>query len=492
MIILYNPTSANPRQAPLPMSLLSLGAVLEDKYEYEIVDGNFMSDPETELLRILREKKASALGMTVMPGPQLNEAVPLVKKIRQTLPDLPIIWGGYFPTQHSDVVLNSGHVNYVAHSQGEHTLLELLNVLNNGGTISDVKGISYCESDQIKKNPTRALTPMDEFPRFPYHRIDMEKYIRNNYIGSRTTDHNSSFGCPFACNFCAIVSMTNQRWLPESPQRMAESLELLRERYGVNGILFHDMDFFIKEARVAEFCDRIKKLGMNWWALGRVDELHRYKDSTWKLMKQSGLKMVFCGAESGSDEMLKEMNKGGKASTQLAADLVVKMKSYGIVPEYSFVLGNPPDPDGDIEITFNFIRKLKKLNPALELILYTYTPVPMDASGGNLYEKAKAAGFAFPRTLEEWVEEPWRSFALRRDPKTPWLDGRIYSKIRNFERVINAYYPTTTDIKLTGMREKILKLFGGWRYKLRFYSSPIELRILQRLFAYQRPETTGF
>jgi radical SAM superfamily enzyme YgiQ (UPF0313 family) len=492
MLILYNPTSANPRQAPLPMSLLSLGAVLEGQYEYEIVDGNFLSDPATELLRILQEKKASALGMTVMPGPQLNEPVPLVKEIKQTLPDLPIIWGGYFPTQHSDVVLQSGYVDYVATSQGELTLLELLNVLNSGGALSDVNGISYREGNQIKANPSRALTPLDNLPLFPYHRIDMAKYVRNNYIGSRTTDHNSSFGCPFACNFCAIVSMTNQRWLPESPQRMADSLELLKEKYSVNGILFHDMDFFINEARVAEFSDRIKNWGMSWWALGRIDELHRYKDSTWKLMKQSGLKMVFCGAESGSDEMLKEMNKGGKVSTQLAAELVVKMKSYDIIPEYSFVLGNPPDPEGDIEITLDFIRKLKKLNPALELILYTYTPVPMDASGGNLYEKAKAAGFTFPRTLDEWVKDPWRRFALRREPETPWLDGKIYTKIRDFERVINAYYPTTTDLRLTGIRQKILKLFGGWRYKAGFYNYPLELRVLQRLFAYQRPETTGF
>jgi len=492
MVILYNPTSANPKQAPLPMSLLALGAILEDKYEYEIVDGNFLKNPYAELSAILREKNASVLGMTVMPGPQLNEAVPLAKKIKRELPNLPIAWGGYFPTQHSDVILKSGCVDYVVHRQGEYTFLELLDVLKNGGALSDVNGLSYRNGGKIKTNVSRVLTPLDNFPSLPYHRVNMERYIRNNYIGSRTTDYSSSYGCPFACNFCAIVSMSNQRWLPESPKRMADNISLLKVRYGVNAILFHDMDFFINEARVAEFCDRIKNMDMSWWALGRVDELHRFKDSTWNLMKQSGLKMVFCGAESGSDEMLSEMNKGGKASTQLASDLVVKMKSYGIIPEYSFVLGNPPDPDRDIEITFNFIRKLKNLNPALELILYTYTPVPIDASLGNLYEKAKAAGFTFPNTLDEWVEEPWSRFALRRDPKTPWLDGKIYTKIRNFERVINAYYPTTTDMRLTGMRQKVLKLFGGWRYKLQFYNSPVELRLLQKLFAYQRPETTGF
>jgi radical SAM superfamily enzyme YgiQ (UPF0313 family) len=492
MFILYNPVSTVPGKTVLPMSLLALGAVLENRIEYEIVDGNLLTDQANQLLDILKQKKATALGMTVMPGPQLNHSVGLVKKIKQALPDLPIIWGGYFPTQHSQAILESGLVDYCARGQGELTLLELLDVLNNGGALASVHGLSYRQGDQIVNNPPRALTPIEQFPVYPYHKIDVEKYVQNNYVGSRTLDQNSSFGCPFACNFCAIVSMTHRGWLPEPPERMADTLKMLRDTYGVNAVQFHDMDFFISERRVAEFCDRIKNYGMTWWALGRIDELSRYKESTWKLMKQSGLKMIFCGAESGSDEMLERMNKGGQASTKLTLELAVKMKAYGIVPEYSFVLGNPPEPEKDIEITFDFIRKLKQLNPATELILYTYTPVPMDAGGGNLYENAKAAGFKFPTTLEEWVQPPWDEFALRRRPRTPWLDNSIYAKVRNFERVINAYYPTTTDTKLTGLRRSVLKTFGGWRYHLKFYDNPLELRVLQRLFAYQRPETTGF
>lgn len=492
MLILYNPVSTHPGKAPLPISLLSLGAVLEGRCDYEIVDGNLLADPPDQLLQILKDKQATALGITVMPGPQLNQAVPLSKRIKQELPDLPIIWGGYFPTQHSDVVLQPGYVDYAVISQGEKTLLELLNTLHNGGDLAAINGLAYRENGDIKINPPRALTPLEQLPPMPYHKVPVERYIQNNYVGTRTIDHNSSFGCPFACNFCAIVSMTNRKWLPEPAERMAHTLRFLKDTYGINAVQYHDMDFFISESRVAEFCDRIKDFGISWWALGRIDELSRYKDSTWQLMKKSGLKMIFCGAESGSDEMLQRMNKGGQASTQLTLELAAKMKSYGIVPEYSFVLGNPPEPERDLEITFNFIRTLKQINPATELILYTYTPVPMDAGSGDLYERATAAGFKFPATLEEWTQSPWNEFALRRRPKTPWLNNDIYTKVRNFERVINAYYPTTTDMKLTGLRRGMLKTFGGWRYHLKFYDFPLELRALQRLLAYQRPETTGF
>jgi len=492
MLILYNPPSCNPAKIPLPMSLLALAAVLEDRIPFKIVDGNLLKNPIREMETVIRDCGATALGITVMPGPQLNEAVPFSKKMKRLFPGLPIIWGGYFPTQHSEVCLQSGYVDYVVRGQGEFTLIELLERLQSGGDLTTVRGLSFRQDDAIINNEPRPLTPLTELPRFPYRRVAMEHYIRHNYIADRTTDHNSSFGCPFACNFCAIVSMTHQRWLPQSAENLAETFRELKEDYGVNGVLFHDMDFFISEPRVVEFCERIRKMDMAWWALGRMDEMARYSHKSWRLLKESGLKMLYCGAETGSDEMLKRMNKGGQASTEKTIEVALKMKEYGITPEFSFVLGNPPEPERDAEITFRFIRKLKRLNPAIELILYTYSPVPSDAGSGDLYSMATAAGFQFPNSLEEWVEEPWRSFALRREPNTPWLDRRMYRKIRNFERVINAYYPTTTDLRIRGLKRKLLRTLGGWRYLLKFYQFPLELRLLQRAFAYQRPETSGF
>jgi hypothetical protein len=47
-------------------------------------------------------------------------------------------------------------------------------------------------------------------------------------------------------------------------------------------------------------------------------------------------------------------------------------------------------------------------------------------------------------------------------------------------------------MKLTGLRRTMLKTLGGWRYHLKFYEYPVELYAMQRLFAYQRPETSGF
>src|SRR5436305_14968215 len=96
-IVFYNPVSNASHKKILPMSLLAVGAVLEGKYEYAIVDGNVEPDAVAALRREI-QNGANVLALTVMPGPQLKRAVPHSRALKQEFPDLKIVWGGYFPT----------------------------------------------------------------------------------------------------------------------------------------------------------------------------------------------------------------------------------------------------------------------------------------------------------------------------------------------------------------------------------------------------------
>jgi hypothetical protein len=493
MIVLYNPLSTTPGKQPLPLSLMALAAVVDGREAWTLVDGNTSPDPVADIASCFAQTGPSdlaVLAVTVMPGPQLTQAVAVCKEIRERLPHVWIVWGGYFPTQHSDTVLGSTFVDFVVRSQGERPLLDLLDRLRSGASCEDVTGLSWkTPVGRIVHNAVGAMTPLDDLPDPPYHRVDMRRYVHPTYLGGRTVAYNSSFGCPFACSFCAVVAMAHRRWLAQSPARMARALEHLVTGYRVDAVQMHDMDFFISEARTAEFAERIMPLGIRWWGLGRIDTLMQYSDATWRAMAASGLKMVFSGAESGSDAVLTAMNKGGRASATLAVELAKRMQSYGVVPEYSFVLGSPPDPIGNLAETFEFIRSLKRVNPSTEIVLYTYTPVPME---GALYAGASRLGFSFPTTLDEWASDEWRRMMMRRGDGIPWLEGSVRRRVRNFERVLNAFYPTVTDRRLTRARRLILRTMSAWRYALKWYAAPYELRVLQRLMQYQRPETTGF
>ena len=492
MIILYNPLSTTPGKQPLPLSVMALAAVLEGHHAWTLVDGNVTADPVSEIIGRLSGMAASEsalLAVTVMPGPQLTQAVAVCRAVRRTLPHVPIVWGGYFPTQHTDTVLRSSFVDFVVRSQGERPLLQLVEALQQGGAVDAVSSLSWKAAGRIVHNAAQAMTPLDDLPDLPYARVEMGNYIHANYLGRRTVAHNSSFGCPFACSFCAVVAMSNRRWLAQTPARMESVVRHLVTTYGVDAVQMHDMDFFISEARTSEFAERITPLGVSWWGLGRIDTLMQYSDATWRRMAASGLKMVFSGAESASDAVLASMNKGGKSSARLALDLARRMRAYGVVPEYSFVLGSPPDPLADLEQTFEFVRTLKRINPATEIIMYTYTPVPSD---GAMYSEASRLGFAFPSSLDEWASDEWRQLSMRRGDGIPWFDGTIRQRVRDFERVLNAYYPTVTDARLTRARRALLRAASAWRYELKMYAAPYELRALHRMLGYLRPETTGF
>jgi hypothetical protein len=489
-VLFYNPVSTSKGKQRLPLSLLAVAAVIAEDYDVEFIDGNLMDDPALYIIERAQATHAKLLAVTVMPGPQLRQSVPVCRQVKQALPGLTILWGGYFPTQHSEVILRGDFVDYVIQGQGEAPFRQFVDRLHHGGALHDVPSLGYKENGAVCINPRAPVVPMDNLPWFPYDKIDVARYVGKSYLGTRVLNHNTSFGCPFACNFCAVVALSNRRWLPESAERVANIVTYLQDHWKINALEFHDMDFFVSEKRTAEFAERITGKGIRWWALGRVDTLMSYSDDTWEKIKRSGAKMLFMGAESGDDETLKRMNKGGKSGTHQTLALVERMKYYGIVPELSFVLGNPPDPAADIEATIAFIRKLKKINPATELVLYIYTPVPQE--GSILLDEATKLGFRFPETLDEWASPEWAKFSMRRDPGTPWFKDTVRRRVRNFESVINAFYPTVTDMRLQGSWRNLLRTLSGWRYRFEVYDFPYELKALQRMIHYRRPETTGF
>ena len=197
--------------------------------------------------------------------------------------------------------------------------------------------------------------------------------------------------------------------------------------------------------------------------------------------------MVFYGAESGDDEALAAMDKGG-LTVKDTLDLNRRAKSYGVVPEFSFVLGNPKDPEGDIERSLALVRRLKDENPACEIILYLYTPVPLPGQ----YDEARKQGFAFPETLDEWLSPRWYRYEDRRNPGTPWLTPRMVRRVYDFEAVLHARYPTVSDRNLRRWQRTVLRVLSTARYKSGLTQRPVEIQALQRLWSYRRPEEMGF
>ena len=496
-VLLFNPRSA--RYKPrIPNSILSIASSIDGLFEYAIVDGNMETDPWEKIYAYLSTGNFGYFGCTSMPGPQLKQSIPVSKKIRELFPGIKIIWGGYFPSNHSKVVLESTYVDFVINGPGEKTFPALIDALEHNKPYELIHNLIYRCGEQIIKTPKDELYDPDELPALPYNRLNefypITNYLGKTYLGTKTIAYHSSMGCPFKCSFCAVVPIYNARWRGKSAQLIYKDVKFLKEAFGGNSIEFHDNNFFVSEKRTVEFSRLIKPEQMVWWGEGRIDTIDKYSDESLALMRESGCKMIFFGAESGNDEILKKMDKGG---TQTAAEIrsfAARIGKFDIIPEYSFVLGTPADTPEQamkqIDQDIAFIKEIKEINPKTEIIIYVYSPVPTE--GSEMYKKVLGSGFHFPEKLEDWIGPQWENFDLRKNPLTPWLTPQMIDKIKDFETVLNGYYPTASDIRLTNLKRKVLRNIASVRYKTGLYHKPYELKALQVLWKYRQPEIEGF
>ncbi len=483
MIVLLHPRATRPKNRRFPLSILAIAAVLEGREDYTIIDANLDPTPARTLDEIARQSPIELLAVSVMPGPQLAAAIPLCRDFRAKFPAVPIVWGGYFPSIYTDTSLNAPYVDFCIRGQGEDTLLELLAALRNGRRFAGIPGLSYKDGFGLHvHNPDRPLRSPDDFPYLPYHRLaNPQKYILPTFLGSRTAVHQSSIGCPFRCNFCGVVPVFQGREKVESPERTASVLAHLQSTYGVNAIQFYDNNFFLSEAHTVALAERLVPLKLRWWTEGRIDAVLRYSDSTLRLLARAGATMLFFGAESGSRRALEQMDKHLTPDQTLS--LAERLRPTGIIPEFSFLLGNPAEPEIETRETIAFIRRLKRINPSAEIIVQHYIPTPQPTGMyGHVEDKIR-----FPTTPEGWVTERWLNFTIRHHPDLPWLPPRMRRLIDNFELVVNSRWPTIQDIYLPRWGRLMLQTLSSWRYSTGVYACPFELKWAQRLAALRKP-----
>jgi len=332
-ILLYNPRSSKTRKPVLPMSLLAIGAILEGQQDYRIIDGNLEDDPYTALSTAIgNEASKRILAMTVMPGPQLEDATPLSRRLKARFPDLTIVWGGYFPSQHWQTCLLDGGVDFIVRKHGEQAFVELIEQLQSHQfNYEDIKGLAWSHKGEPRAIPSPTTPDPGKLPEWNLDRVDIEKYVRQTFLGRRTLGVHTSYGCPYFCNFCAVVNMVEGRWLAWSPERVERIVRSYTDRWAVDAVEFYDNNFFVSENRVRECADRLKPLNISWWGEARIDTMMRFSDATWKAMAESGLKMVFLGAESGSQDTLDRMSKGGSVSPEKTLEIVKYMKHWDII-----------------------------------------------------------------------------------------------------------------------------------------------------------------
>ena len=133
-VILFNPWSARAKHR-IPNSILQVGASIFGKHEFVFVDGNLEKEPWKNIEAYLQQG-FNVFGCTVMPGPQLSQAIPFTKKVKEHFPSVITVWGGYFASNQFKSVARSGYVDFIVNGPGDDTFPQLLAALENNLDIS--------------------------------------------------------------------------------------------------------------------------------------------------------------------------------------------------------------------------------------------------------------------------------------------------------------------------------------------------------------------
>ena len=481
MILLVNPRATRPKNRRFPLSLMAVAAALPDDVTWEIIDGN---RPSVDVLATVTDYCRARAGtsdpvqliaMTVMPGPQLVSAVPLARELKRRHPEVPIVWGGYFPSLYPTPVLNAPFIDYAIRGQGEFTFLELLRVLRGEVNPRGVLGLAFRDGAQHVINGERPWVGPDHLPPPRFERIPVDDYLHPTFLGSRSGVYQASIGCPYGCKFCGVISVFGSREKLQTPERTARDLTYLATHHGMNAVHFYDNNFFVREDHALELCERMAPLNLSWWCEARIDALLRFSDETWRTLRRAGLKMVFLGAESGSDDVLRRMGK--KLTTAQTLEVAARTREHGIVPEFSFVLGDPDEPERELMNTLAFIRRLKQVNPAMELITYYYTPTPQRrGTYGNVDALAGT-----PATLDEWTEPQWVDWMTHENPQVPWLTPDMRTRVDNFSLVLGSRYPSVHDYRTSAWGKVVGRMLAARRWQRGNFDNPALLRAVRRL-----------
>ena len=495
--LLINPTVTSRSSARFPLGLLHLAAALDRGGSSRIIDGNVDRDFVNDSVRAMEQEHFDAVGVGVMGGPQVATAIAVSKAIRARFPAVPIIWGGYFPTLHTDATLAAPYVDYAIRAQGEETLPALVAALvGDRSGLDRIAGLSWKRAGTVVHNPARPIVRRDPAGLLPYDKLgDPRRYLARTYLGQRTVAHQAAIGCRYHCTFCGVAAMFNGVTRLPAAERLERELGYFKHVLGADAVQYFDHNFFDREADMVPLLEVMARFELPWWCFARSDALLKLSEPAWKLVRKSWLRMAYIGAESPSGQMLHDIRKGTRPDQ--TREVVELCRRHGVIPELSFMVAPPENTEEETERTFEFIREMKRINPQTEIVIYVYTPLPEHSRHEK--DRARRPGaplldvdgepVVFPTTPDEWAQPHWVDYACHMD--APWLTDRLRRRINDFVTVLRCRYPTVQDLRAPPWAKRRLSAMAGWRYRFRKYDRPWELTLANRLVRLRMPQVSG-
>ena len=406
-----------------PLGLGYIGAVLEEKgYNVRIWDAAspYANLSTEDIIKEVRRESPDIIGVTITIN-YAKKSYLLITELSRKI-NAPIVAGGPHPSLLPHEALING-ADIVVRGEGEDTILEIMQYLNDGKELENILGISFRDKDgRFIDNPSRPLIKdLDLLPFPAKHLFNINHYVKKHNEIVKYGNIITTRGCPFTWTYCSS-KMLGRRVRYRSPENVVAEIRNLKDTYGLGKFIFLDDCAALDSKRMMRLCQMMvdENLNIRWIGITRVDSVDK---TLLQEMKKAGCISIDYGIESGSPETLKRIKKGFSLGT--VENALRETHEVGMSSMANFMHGFPWETTNDLNITRQFIKKIR---PWVDSIMPGGIVIPFPKT--ELYEEYKGT-----YSFENW----WL--------KGTMLDkeGRIEVSQPFFERIFFSYYPLNAN-----------------------------------------------
>lgn len=321
--------------------------------------------------------------------PSIKSDVEFALEVKKRCPGSFTLLVGTHPSATAEETLGySPLIDAVAIGEFDATVLELANTLQDGGDVSQVRGLCLNTADGCQRTaPMPAMRNLDEIP---FAAEFIHKYLnpRDYFFAAATYPSIQIFttrGCPFRCNFCVYPqTMHGHAFRTRSAESVADEFEYIATHFPeVKEVVIEDDTFTANKKRVMEVCSLLIERGLpkrlRWLCNARVN----LDLETMQMMKKAGCRLIIPGIESGSQQILNNIKKG--TQVEQFHTYVANAKKAGLLIHACYMVGN----QGETRETMN-----RTLELALKLNTDTAQFFPLiPYPGTEAYQWARENGY---------------------------------------------------------------------------------------------------
>jgi anaerobic magnesium-protoporphyrin IX monomethyl ester cyclase len=350
-----------------PLGLLSIGGPLIDAgHDVSLLDAEFGPMLLGEIVGEVRRRAPDAVLLGHSGSTSGHPVVvEITRALRADQPQLRILYGGVFPTYHwREVLAEEQQIDVVVRGEGEDTVVRLVEAIERGTPLSQVRGIAYRREDGkvVATQAAATIQNLDNY-RVGWELIDHSRY---SYWGNkRAVVVQFSRGCPHLCNYCGQRGFWT-RWRHRDPKKFAAEIARLHREHGVEVFNFADENPTSSRLVWKQFCEALIAENVHVTLVGstRADDIVRDADLL-HLYKKAGVARFLLGMENTDEQTLELIRKGG--STTKDREAIRLLREHNILSMATYVVGFEEETPRDY---WRGLRQLLSYDPDQIQLLY--------------------------------------------------------------------------------------------------------------------------